>query len=137
MDRSLKLPAAPRGGISASLRQAAGKFCLPAVLRSPCKELCLIFDSLANPVASQGECARYCSSKYGRQFKAIEKKPATTAALEKYLGSGLIKGVGPKTAKKIVNHFGEKTLDIFEEEIEQLTEVRGIAQKKLDTIRDA
>ncbi|MGM0532390.1 MAG: YrrC family ATP-dependent DNA helicase, partial [Bacteroidota bacterium] len=49
---------------------------------------------------------------YGRQFKAveaIEKKAATTAALEKYLGSGLIKGVGPKTAKKIVNHFGENT----------------------------
>jgi len=79
-------------------------------------------------------------SKYGRQFKAtqaIEKKPATTAALEKYLGSGLIRGVGPKTAKKIVNHFKEKTLDIFEEEIEQLTEVRGIAQKKLDTISNA
>lgn len=78
--------------------------------------------------------------KFGRQFKAtkaIEKKPATTAALEKYLGSGLIKGVGPKTAKKIVNHFGEKTLDIFEEDIEQLTSVRGIAKKKLDSISAA
>ena len=55
--------------------------------------------------------------KFGRQFKAVkavEKKPATTAALEKYLGSGLIKGVGPKTAKKIVQHFGKKTLEIFE-----------------------
>ena len=43
--------------------------------------------------------------KYGRQFKAteaIEKKPATTASIEKYLGSGLIKGVGPQTAKQIV-----------------------------------
>lgn len=79
-------------------------------------------------------------SKFGRQFKAskaIEKKPATTAATEKYLGSGLIKGVGPKTAKKIVSHFGDKTLDVFEEEIEQLTEIRGIAQKKLDTISAA
>ena len=46
--------------------------------------------------------------KYGRQFKAteaIEKKPASTAAIEKYLGSGLIKGVGPKTAKRIVKYF--------------------------------
>ena len=46
-------------------------------------------------------------SKYGSQFKAtqaIEKKPATAASLEKYLGSGLIKGVGPKTAKKIVKY---------------------------------
>jgi len=78
--------------------------------------------------------------KFGRQFRAtnaIEKKPATTAALEKYLGSGLIKGVGPKTAKKIVRCFGNQTLDIFEEEIERLTEVPGIAQKKLAMIRDA
>lgn len=79
-------------------------------------------------------------SKFGRQFKAtkaIERKPATTAAIEKYLGSGLIKGVGPKTAKKIVSHFGDRTLDVFEEEIEQLKEIRGIAQKKLDTISAA
>jgi len=78
--------------------------------------------------------------KFGRQFKAtkaVERKPATTAALEKYLGSGLIKGVGPKTAKKIVKHFGSETLEVFENEIEKLTEIRGIAQKKLTTIREA
>ncbi|MCP3943069.1 MAG: AAA family ATPase [Desulfobacteraceae bacterium] len=78
--------------------------------------------------------------KYGRQFQATEakeKKPATTAALEKYLGSGLIKGVGPKTAKKIVKHFNQETLDIFENDIERLTEVPGIAQKKLDMISEA
>jgi exodeoxyribonuclease V alpha subunit len=77
---------------------------------------------------------------YGRQFQAtnaVEKKPATTAALEKYLGSGLIKGVGPKTAKKIVRHFGDKTLDVFEGEIEKLTAVPGIATKKLDMISNA
>ncbi|MBA3029350.1 MAG: AAA family ATPase [Desulfobacteraceae bacterium] len=79
-------------------------------------------------------------SKFGRQFKAtraIEKKPATTAALEKYLGSGLIKGVGPKTAKKIVGYFGHETLEVFEHEIKRLTEVQGIAQKKLTMISDA
>jgi exodeoxyribonuclease V alpha subunit len=78
--------------------------------------------------------------KFGRQFKATkatEKKPATTAALEKYLGSGLIRGVGPKTAKKIVNHFAVRTLDVFENEIEKLTEVPGIAQRKLETISAA
>ena len=61
--------------------------------------------------------------KFGRQFKAakaVERKPATAAALEKYLGSGLIKGVGPKTAKKIVKHFGADTLDVFENEIDRL-----------------
>ena len=77
---------------------------------------------------------------YGLQFKAVkavEKKPASAAALEKYLGSGLIKGVGPKTAKKIVSHFGEHALDIFEGEIGRLTEITGIAQKKLETISAA
>lgn len=77
---------------------------------------------------------------YGRQFvaeKAIEKKPATSAALEKYLGSGLIKGVGPKTASRIVKHFGTKTLEVFDENVELLLEVPGIAQKKLVTISEA
>jgi exodeoxyribonuclease V alpha subunit len=78
--------------------------------------------------------------KHGRQFQAaeaVEKKPATSAALEKYLGSGLIKGVGPKTARKIVRHFGKATLDVFETEIAKLTEVPGIAQKKLAMISGA
>ena len=77
---------------------------------------------------------------YGLQFKAskvIERKPVTANALEKYLGSGLIKGVGPVTAKRIVRHFGDKTLDIFENSIEKLTEVEGIAQLKLEMIRQA
>jgi exodeoxyribonuclease V alpha subunit len=76
--------------------------------------------------------------KHGEQFKAenaIEKKPATTAALEKYLGSGLIKGVGPKTATKIVKFFKEKTLDVFEERIDELLSVPGIADKKLLDIK--
>ena len=75
---------------------------------------------------------------YGLQFKAtkaIERKPATAHALEKYLGSGLIKGVGPVTAKRIVRHFGDKTLDVFENSIEKLTEVEGIARLKLEMIR--
>ncbi len=78
--------------------------------------------------------------RYGRQFnasRAIELRPASSAALEKYLGSGLIKGVGPKTAKKIVRHFDKDTLDIFEGDIGRLTEVPGIAEKKLGTISAA
>lgn len=77
---------------------------------------------------------------YGLQFKAskvVERKPATANALEKYLGSGLIKGVGPVTAKRIVKHFGDQTLAVFESSIEKLTEVEGIAQLKLEMIRQA
>lgn len=78
--------------------------------------------------------------KFGRQFKAtrsIEEKPATAAALEKYIGSGLIRGVGPKIARKIVRHFGDQTLAVFEDQIARLTEVNGIASKKLETITAA
>jgi exodeoxyribonuclease V alpha subunit len=77
---------------------------------------------------------------FGRQFKAekaFEKKPATAAALEKYLGSGLIHGVGPKTAGKIVRHFQASTLEVFEHEINRLLEVPGIAKKKLEMIKVA
>ena len=76
--------------------------------------------------------------KHGEQFKAVravEKKPATAAALEKYLGSGLIRGVGPATAKRIVGYFNEKTLDVFENKIEDLMNVPGIAEKKLEQIK--
>ncbi len=78
--------------------------------------------------------------KFGRQFKAneaTELKPASAGALEKYLGSGLIKGVGPKTAQKIVRHFGKDTLEVFEEQIQRLTEVPSIANKKLASISKA
>lgn len=78
--------------------------------------------------------------RHGRQFRAVravELKPASAAALEKYLGSGLIRGVGPKTARKIVRHFGEETLAVFEERIERLLEVPGIARRKLAAIRAA
>ena len=78
--------------------------------------------------------------RHGRQFRAVaavEKQPASAAALEKYLGSGLIRGVGPKTAKKIVRHFGGNTLEVFEKDIQKLTEIPGIAKKKLRTISGA
>lgn len=78
------------------------------------------------------------NSRYGEQFvatKSLEKKPATLSAIEKYLGSGLIKGVGPITARKIVSFFKEKTLDVFEEKIDQLTQVHGIGLKKLEFIQ--
>ncbi|MEB3188868.1 MAG: ATP-dependent RecD-like DNA helicase, partial [Snowella sp.] len=63
--------------------------------------------------------------KYGPQFqveKYAETKPATLTGLEKYLGSGLIKGVGPVTAKRIVAHFGLETLEIIEGDSERLLE---------------
>lgn len=78
--------------------------------------------------------------KFGKQFKAeraVSKKPASAHALEKYLGSGLIFGVGPKTAQKIVKYFGEETLTVFDSEIERLLEVPSIGRSKLQQIKEA
>lgn len=76
--------------------------------------------------------------KYGRQFSAQqfeETLPATVFGIEKYLGSGLIKGVGPAYAKKIVNLFGKDTLNVIEEEPERLGEVLGIGKKRVERIK--
>ena len=78
--------------------------------------------------------------KFGDQFQVTqyrETKPATITGIEKYLGSGLIKGVGPVTAKRIVTHFGLDTLDIIENEIDRLIEVPGIAKKRVKMIKTA
>ncbi len=78
--------------------------------------------------------------KFGPQFLVSqyrETKPATITGIEKYLGSGLIKGVGPVTAKRIVAHFGLETLDIIEHQIDRLVEVPGIARKRVQLIQTA
>lgn len=70
---------------------------------------------------------------YGRQFvihSYAEKAPEDTQAMERYLGSGAIKGVGVALAARIVRYFGEDTLRIVEEEPERLAEVKGISEKK-------
>lgn len=75
--------------------------------------------------------------KYGRQFVAEsweETLPATVYGMEKYLGSGLIKGVGPKFAKKIVQKFGTDTFDVIEDNVEKLIEVEGIGSKRVQMI---
>lgn len=77
---------------------------------------------------------------HGRQFHVLsqqELRPATLTGLEKYLGSGLIKGVGPATARKIVAHFGLETLEVLEEHSERLLEVPGISHKRLRRIQAA
>lgn len=76
--------------------------------------------------------------KYGRQFSAEkweETLPATTYGIEKYLGSGLIKGVGPKFAKRIVQKFGKDTLEIIETDPDLLIQVEGIGQKRVERIK--
>ena len=77
-------------------------------------------------------------AKYGRQFsveKFEETLPATVYGIEKYLGSGLIKGIGPKFARRIVEKFGEDTLDVIEENPNALIEVEGIGKVRVERIK--
>lgn len=79
-------------------------------------------------------------SKYGRQFMAAsweETLPATVYGMEKYLGSGLIKGVGPKYAKKIVQRFGADTFAVIEDNIQVLIEIPGIGHKRIQMIAES
>ena len=74
---------------------------------------------------------------YGKQFQAVrltEKMPEDAMAMERYLGSGAIKGIGAALAGRIVRHFGSDTLRIVEEEPERLAEIKGISEKKAHEI---
>lgn len=76
--------------------------------------------------------------RYGRQFQFSSYEvqyPVTTEGIERYLGSGLITGLGKGTARRIVERFGSRTLDVMNSEIERLLEVDGIGEKKLDLIQ--
>ena len=77
--------------------------------------------------------------RYGSQFVAQtweEVMPATLYGIEKYLGSGLVKGIGPKFAQLIVNRFGLDTIEIIETDIKRLYEVPGIGQKRVEKIAE-
>jgi exodeoxyribonuclease V alpha subunit len=71
-----------------------------------------------------------------RVSKFVPHSPVTPAGLKRYLGSGIIKGVGPKMAERIVDHFGEQTLAILELEPERLTEVRGLGPQLQQRVID-
>ena len=77
---------------------------------------------------------------YGEQIRVSSyetTRPETKSAVEKYLASGLVKGIGPATAKLIVQRFGARALDVMESEPERLTEVAGIGRKRAATIAES
>ena len=106
-------------------------------------ELITVVGNLAsvNPGESlllQGEWVD--NARYGRQFQ-IEKYetilPANVVGLRKYLGSGLIKGIGPKMATRIVHKFGMDTMDIIEQDPEKLARIPGIGRHRVKIIKEA
>jgi len=107
------------------------------------RDLVAVVGNLMSPMPGEiikmrGEWANH--PKYGEQFKIVHYKtavPASVYGIQKYLGSGLIKGIGPVMAKRIVKKFDKETLDVIEEEIEKLIEVDGIGKKRIDMIKNA
>jgi len=78
--------------------------------------------------------------KFGEQFEVHTYRttaPSTVAGIKKYLGSGLIKGIGPVMAERIVDRFGKQTLDIIEQEPGRLAEIDGIGKKRVAMIKTA
>lgn len=78
--------------------------------------------------------------KFGRQFRFVIYEtvmPATAKGIERYLGSGMIKGIGPVMAKRLVERFGTDTLEIIEKDIGRLREVEGIGEKRIEMISAA
>ncbi len=107
------------------------------------RELVTIIGSIVNPIPGEiikmrGEWGNH--PQYGEQFKIVfcqTTTPASVYGIEKYLGSGLVKGIGPVMAKRIVKMFKEKTLDVIETEIDKLADVEGIGKKRIGMIRKA
>lgn len=78
--------------------------------------------------------------KYGTQFRAEMVTPIVPTSLEglkRYLGSGFVKGIGPRRAEMIVDHFGKKTLDVLNSEPERMKDVPGISATKVDALIEA
>ena len=107
------------------------------------RDLITIVGNFSNPVVGEQllcEGKWTAHKEYGRQF-TIERynttKPATAFAIEKYLGSGLIKGIGPVMAKRMVDLFGLETLDVIETDPRKLLRVGGIGEKRIEKIQKA
>lgn len=97
------------------------------------------------PLIKEGQQINFKGSwinhkQFGRQFNVEEYHellPSSAKEIERYLSTGIIHGIGPVTAKKIVNKFGDKTLEILDNNIERLKEVDGIGEKKFNIIYDS
>ncbi|HEX5324799.1 MAG TPA: helix-hairpin-helix domain-containing protein, partial [Capsulimonadaceae bacterium] len=107
------------------------------------RDLVTVLGSFTNPVVGEtlvcyGTWTRHPQWGAQMQMQRYETvRPATAAAIEKYLGSGMVRGVGPVMAKRIVKKFGPDTLEIIENRPRKLLLIEGIGEKKLAQIKDA
>lgn len=107
------------------------------------RDLVTCVGSMANPIpgevlSMEGEWINH--PRYGRQFRVDicrSTTPASVQGIQKYLGSGLIKGIGPVMSRRIVGTFGADTLDIIDNDIERLMEIPGIGEQRVRDIEKA
>ncbi len=115
-------------------------FCVCKLKVKGDKKLVTIVGNMVNPLPGEmvdlkGQWISH--KKFGDQFQVKHYQtmiPATAFGIERYLGSGLVKGIGPVMAKRIVKKFGTQSLEIIEKQIERLSEVEGIGKKRIDMI---
>lgn len=118
-------------------------FCVCRLKVAGQRDLVTIVGNMVNPQA--GECVELSGEwtahpKFGNQFQVRQYKtvvPATQAGIRKYLGSGLVRGIGPVMADRIVKVFGLNSLDIIEKDIQKLRQVPGIGKKRIGMIKEA
>ncbi|MBU3195074.1 ATP-dependent RecD-like DNA helicase [Clostridium algidicarnis] len=99
---------------------------------------CIPYISEGQNLKLKGEWTLH--KQFGKQFKVNEAEeilPNSLIGIERYLSSGVILGIGPVTAKKIVDKFGEKTFEVLENDIDRLSEIEGIGEKKIELIYDS
>lgn len=121
----------------------ASGFCVLRVKVKGHRDLVTVVGSAASVSAGEFiECAGVWANdrQHGLQFKASELKtvqPTTLEGIEKYLGSGMVKGIGPHFAKKLVNAFGADVFDVIEQTPERLLELPGIGKKRQEKVTSA
>ena len=97
---------------------------------------CFAKPAVGEVLKMQGEWTSH--PRFGEQFKATAAEtvtPSTTGGIERFLSSGLIKGIGPAVAARIVEHFGDDTLRVLDEESYRLMEVNGVGPKTIEMIK--
>lgn len=121
----------------------ASGFCVLRVKVKGYRELITVIGSAASVTAGEYIECLGCwvnDRQHGQQFKTISLKivpPTTLDGIEKYLGSGMVKGIGPHFAKKLVKAFGELVFDVIEQTPERLLELPGIGMKRQERVTSA
>ena len=126
-----------------TFHNAESGFCVLRIAVSGHRELVTVVGTLPEPrpgewLDAQGDWI--VDKVHGRQFKAETMRtatPNTREGIEQYLASGLIKGIGPKLAQRLVERYGEQVLEVIDAAPNSLTKVEGIGPERIKRIRDA